>query len=253
MKSSPLGEQMNLAQTLLSKCSECGLDSTIFIQEKVAELEERKRILMTPSVRWFQDNFARYNEFASAILQRSLTDEEKYGRNRLIEIVQRRLNPQQPLPVEEPLKRKLLEESNWRCKVCGTTLTVETMRVDHKVPVSEGGSPHPLNLQALCELCNSGKSDYFEETAQAAARPWYEQRKDLVAGNVRLTLKKRFCALMRDQSCCRVCGSKASQVALTVTLRVPPDEGGQAVYDNLITVCEQCMKDKSIRGTIKAR
>lgn len=242
---------MNLIQSLLSKCYECGLDPAIFVQEKILELEERKRILLTPSARWFNDNFGRYNEFASKVLQRPLADKEKYGANRLAEIIQRRLNPQQPFPVDEPLKRKLLEESNGRCKVCGTALTVETMRVDHKVPVSEGGSPHPLNLQALCELCNSGKSDYFEEAAQAAARPWYEQRKDLVAGNVRLTPKKRFCALMRDKNCCRLCGKKASQVALKVVFRISLEDGGQPVYDNLITVCEQCMQDKPVNRIVK--
>jgi len=223
------------------------LNPAIFVQEKILELEERKRILLTPSARWFNDNLAQYNEFASKVLQRSLTNEEKYGANRFAEMIQRRLNPQQPFPADEPLKRKLLEESNGRCKICGTPLTVETMRIDHKVPLSEGGSPHSLNLQALCELCNSGKSDYFEETAQAAARPWYERRKDLVTGNISLTPKKRFCVLTRDESTCKLCGARASQVALTVTLRIHPQEGGQAVYDNLITVCEQCMKRKEVR------
>lgn len=244
---------IELAQVLLSKCSECGLDPAAFIQEKILELEERKRILLTPSAQWFQSNFAEYNEYASKALQRPLVDEEKYGPKRLAEMIQRRLNPQQPFPVDQPLKRTLLEESNARCKVCGTPLTVETMRVDHKVPVSEGGSPHPLNLQALCEPCNSGKSDYFEETAEAAARPWYEQRRDLVGGNVRLAPKKRFCALMRDKSCCRLCGTSASQVALTVALRVPPEKGGQAMYDNLVTICEQCMQGKHVRARIKAK
>lgn len=253
MKSSLLGKGVNLAQMLLSKCSECGLDPTIFIEEKILELEERKRILLTPSARWFQNNFARYNKFASKVLQRPLTDEEKYGGDALVQMVQRRFNPQQPSAVDEPLKRKLLEEGNGRCKICGVPLTTKTMRVDHKIPLSEGGSSHSLNLQALCELCNSGKSHYFEETAQAAARPWYEQRKDLVTGNIRLTPKKRFCTLRRDESTCRLCGAEASQVALTVALRVPSEEGGQAVYDNLVTVCEQCMKGKHAKATIKAR
>lgn len=237
----------NLAQTLFSKCYECGLDPDTFIQEKILELEERKTILLTPSAEWFNDNFAQYNEFASRVLQRPLADEEKYGANKFAEMVQRRLNPQQPFLVDEPLKRKLLEESNGRCKVCGIPLTVETMRVDHKVPVAEGGSPHPLNLQALCELCNKGKSDYFEHTAQAAARAWYEPRRVLVSGNVALTPKKRFCAVTRDARRCTACGAKASQVALGVALRVPAEQGGQAVYDNVLTICEQCMRHSGIK------
>jgi 5-methylcytosine-specific restriction endonuclease McrA len=240
-----MNDKTKLIQSLLSKCYECGLVPAIFIQEKILELDERKRILLTPSARWFNGNFARYDEFASKVLQRPLADGEKYGADRLVEIIQRRLNPQRPFPVDEPLKRRLLEESKGRCKICGTQLTVKTMRVDHKIPISEGGSPHPLNLQALCELCNSGKSDYFEETAQAAARPWYERRKDLVTGDIRLTPKKRFCVLMRDENCCRVCGTEAPHTALKVVLRTSPEDGGQPIYDNLITVCEQCTKNKT--------
>lgn len=230
-----------LTQSLLFKCHECGIDAELFVKEKLLELEERKRTLLTPSADWFHNNFSHYNEYALKVLQRPLTDEEKYGPDGLIEVIQRRFNTQQPFPVDEALKRKLLEEGNGRCRLCGVRLTVETIKVDHKVPVSEGGSPHSLNLQALCELCNSGKSDYFEETVQAAARPWYERRKALITGCVTLTPKKRFCALVRDRSTCRMCGAKASQVALAGVLRVPSEEGGQAVYDNLVTICEQCM------------
>jgi 5-methylcytosine-specific restriction endonuclease McrA len=230
-----------LIKKLISKCQECGTDPAIFIQEKILELEERKKILLTPSAHWFRDNLARFNEFASKVLQRPLSDEEKYGPNSLTETMKWRLKPQQPFAVDEALRRKLLDESNGRCKVCGKLLTSHTMRVDHKIPISDGGSPHSLNLQALCELCNSGKSDYFEETAQAAARPWYERRKALITGDVEITPKKRFCVLIRDASTCRICGAKASQVPLKVVLRVDSLHGGQAVYDNLVAACEKCV------------
>jgi len=231
-----------IARSLLSKCNECGIDPEIFIQEKLLELEERKRILLTPTAEWFKDNFSKYNEFASNILRRPITDEEKYSANKLTEFIKRRLSPQQPLVADEMLKRKLLEEANGRCSICGKLLTIETIRIDHKIPLSEGGSSHPLNLQALCELCNNGKSDYFQETAQAAARPWYEKRKSLLSGTVALSPKKRFCAITRDASSCRLCGAKSCEAELMVVLRVPQKQGGQAVYDNLMTVCERCLR-----------
>lgn len=40
------------------------------------------------------------------------------------------------------------------CAYCGTT---ENLSVDHKRPISRGGSSEPENLQCLCRSCNSRK------------------------------------------------------------------------------------------------
>lgn len=49
-----------------------------------------------------------------------------------------------------------------RCEMCGRH-TSEGIRlhVDHKIPVTWGGSDDRDNLQALCEDCNEGKKDRF--------------------------------------------------------------------------------------------
>ena len=58
----------SLCRSLVLKCTECGIPPESFIKEKILELEERKRIVLTPSRYWFRDNYSRYNEFASLAL-----------------------------------------------------------------------------------------------------------------------------------------------------------------------------------------
>lgn len=35
--------------------------------------------------------------------------------------------------------------------------------VDHIIPVAKGGKTVPKNLRTLCNVCNLGKSDKYEE------------------------------------------------------------------------------------------
>lgn len=50
------------------------------------------------------------------------------------------------------LKNKLVKK---RCRYCKAT---ENLTIDHKVPVTRGGSDHKSNLQVLCMTCNGTKS-----------------------------------------------------------------------------------------------
>ncbi|MGM0686909.1 MAG: HNH endonuclease [Promethearchaeati archaeon] len=236
----------NLCATLLARCEECGISPTAFIKEKMLELQERKRIMVTPSKAWFNNNIGRYPSFAAKALDRDLSDEEIYSDEGLLALVKRRLNPvPRELERETALKRLLLQESNGRCRICGVPITIHTMTIDHTIPLAEGGSNHTLNLQATCQACNTGKADYFAETAEASARPWWESRRDLLGGSVTITPTKRFCVLMRDGSSCRNCGIRARDRELEVVLRVSISEGGQPIYDNLLTLCSACAKHRS--------
>jgi len=233
----------SLCKSLVLKCEECGVPPKSFMKEKILELEERKTILLTPSRYWFRDNYSRYNEFASRALRRPLSGEEKFDTSEsLIAFVKRRLHPEPRIDLASDisLKHKMLEEYSGRCAVCGGLLTVDSMTLDHKIPLAEGGTNHPLNIQPLCSLCNSGKSDYYEETIEAAARPWFEARRSLIEGEISLTPKKRFCVLVRNGGACQLCGAKATETTLKVVCRVPTKDGGQPVYDNLITLCSLC-------------
>lgn len=69
---------------------------------------------------------------------------------------------------KNPLKRRSLDKTkrfailhrdNFTCKYCGATPETTELRVDHKKPVSKGGSDDESNLITACFDCNSGKSD----------------------------------------------------------------------------------------------
>ena len=58
------------------------------------------------------------------------------------------------------LRFSILERDNSRCQICGRDATDGvTLEIDHKIPVSKGGSNDVGNLQVLCRECNIGKSD----------------------------------------------------------------------------------------------
>ncbi len=50
-----------------------------------------------------------------------------------------------------------------KCMYCGIRLTRDNLQIDHKFPVSRGGSNEKWNLQALCRQCNSRKGMHSDE------------------------------------------------------------------------------------------
>jgi hypothetical protein len=49
-------------------------------------------------------------------------------------------------------RRLILKMHDYLCVYCGD----EASTVDHVIPTSKGGTDHPLNLVAACQLCNYG-------------------------------------------------------------------------------------------------
>jgi len=49
------------------------------------------------------------------------------------------------------------EQQQWRCKMC-TSLLKSTSQVDHVIPLFEGGTNDPDNLEILCVDCHSRKT-----------------------------------------------------------------------------------------------
>ena len=67
------------------------------------------------------------------------------------------------------LRQRVLERATHRCQHCRNAGRLE---VDHIIPVSDGGSDEPANLQALCVRCHVAKhgktppSDTFTASRQ---------------------------------------------------------------------------------------
>lgn len=51
----------------------------------------------------------------------------------------------------------ILERDSFSCQLCGATAKESRLEIDHKIPVSRGGTNDPENLWTLCMPCNRGK------------------------------------------------------------------------------------------------
>lgn len=62
------------------------------------------------------------------------------------------------------LRESILRRDGYRCVLCGATEKDGIkLHVDHIMPVSKGGKTTADNLRTLCDRCNFGKHDKFDE------------------------------------------------------------------------------------------
>lgn len=81
------------------------------------------------------------------------------------------------MQLTKALKKQVLDEAGWKCEYCGTELNELTASVDHKIPLSKGGTTDRSNLIAACSRCNMQKADKIISTisspiAKQAAEAW---------------------------------------------------------------------------------
>jgi len=57
------------------------------------------------------------------------------------------------------LRHKILKRDRFTCQACGARSPDVELEVDHKLPVSRGGTDEESNLTTLCKDCNRGKRD----------------------------------------------------------------------------------------------
>lgn len=80
-------------------------------------------------------------------------------------------NPHQPVGrwIRENTRRKIYERDGYKCHKCGKDLRNVSRRnrtLDHKTPVSRGGSNKPSNLRTACRDCNSQRSVFKKSEGQ---------------------------------------------------------------------------------------
>ncbi|OCL96492.1 HNH endonuclease [Aliarcobacter thereius] len=56
--------------------------------------------------------------------------------------------------VPKKIKEQLLKQAKGKCEYCGIELYERTAMVDHKIPLSKGGSSDIENLAICCQKCN---------------------------------------------------------------------------------------------------
>lgn len=66
----------------------------------------------------------------------------------------------------DSLRYDVMKRDGFRCVLCGRSASEDGVKlhVDHIRPVSKGGKTEMSNLRTLCEQCNWGKSDKYDET-----------------------------------------------------------------------------------------
>ena len=65
--------------------------------------------------------------------------------------------------VPRGLRKEVFKRDNYTCVECGARKSDgATLHVDHKIPVSKGGTDELDNLQTLCSDCNLNKSDVIQ-------------------------------------------------------------------------------------------
>lgn len=62
------------------------------------------------------------------------------------------------------LRYDVMKRDQFRCCICGISAQEGAkLHVDHILPVSRGGKTEPNNLRTLCDRCNWGKRDKYDE------------------------------------------------------------------------------------------
>jgi len=81
------------------------------------------------------------------------------------------------MTVTKKLKEKILENANYECEYCGVKLNEYNSTIDHKIPLSKGGTNEESNLAAACTKCNMLKADKILDSianplVKQAAETW---------------------------------------------------------------------------------
>jgi ATP adenylyltransferase len=73
------------------------------------------------------------------------------------------------------VRYEVLKRAKWRCELCGCSVEVRPLDVDHIVPVTRGGRNDLSNYQALCSTCNQNKGNR-DASDFRTGRDFYEIR-----------------------------------------------------------------------------
>ena len=105
----------------------------------------------------------RYDTNSQYIIWRWMTEEEKAEarKNKMaMASVRRDKNGKIKRKIYSEDTRKLIYlNANGRCELCGRSILLENMTIDHKNPLSLGGEDDVENLACTCFACNTFKGN----------------------------------------------------------------------------------------------
>ena len=118
----------------------------------------------------------------------------------------------------------------WICPYCGTDVSGHIGTIDHKIPVSRGGTSEPDNLAILCQRCNSSKNDLTPEE--------YHAYRSVRAAR-RISKKDRQAIGDSQDWICHRCGRDVSERKGGLYLNFPAPRDAPE-WDRLIILCQHC-------------
>lgn len=109
-----------------------------------------------------------YNDETSSFIN-SLLDDLSYavtGERRVSQSVAHDVSRERSL-MSASLRYDIMKRDGFKCTICGRSQADGVkLHVDHILPVSKGGLTTPSNLRTLCQDCNLGKSDKYDESGE---------------------------------------------------------------------------------------
>jgi hypothetical protein len=133
---------------------------------------------------------------------------------------------------------EFLRSPTQRCPYCRVSVDSGNAEVDHRIPIGRGGRDDPSNWQLACPECNRGKSDALEDSFSLAWGGGELYRQLVLEGKDTVSLAERFAVLARDGFACRAGARECEGRHLAVYFMRPPGEGGQALPENLVCLCD---------------
>lgn len=70
--------------------------------------------------------------------------------------------PTPRIKIDKNIRNEVAKKTGNICPICGEPMTDKEMTLDHKVPLSRGGTNDPSNCQMVHEKCNKFKNNYME-------------------------------------------------------------------------------------------
>ena len=112
-------------------------------------------------------------------------------------------------------RQGVLERDGYRCAYCSADLRTEPLVIDHKVPVSAGGTNDVDNLQATCRSCNARKKGFT--SSDGDIRKYLDRRREIdrISDKVGTVLPQIVASLVwsdTEDAVCPWCGGLANRV-----------------------------------------
>jgi 5-methylcytosine-specific restriction endonuclease McrA len=131
------------------------------------------------------------------------------------------------------------EDSEILCYICGKSLTIDELEIEHKWPKTMGGSYAEENLKASCKECNKVKESFIDSSDfhyEHISLSLLEED-DYFKSQFKRIYKIALCS--RHSYSCSICGQPTELVGRLNFVR--KNENDSWHFLNINTICNNCL------------